>query len=35
MAPFKTIQEFHLFLRDNLRPEEVKDKKDDKDWSYM
>jgi aminoglycoside phosphotransferase len=32
MGPFKTIQEFHLFLRDNLRPEEAKDKKDDEDW---
>jgi thiamine kinase-like enzyme len=32
MGPFKTIQEFHLFLRENLRPEEVKDRKHDEDW---
>lgn len=33
MGPFNTIQEFHLFLKENLRPEEVKvDKEDDEDW---
>jgi thiamine kinase-like enzyme len=32
MGPFKTIQEFHLFPRHNLQPEDVKDRKDDKDW---
>jgi hypothetical protein len=31
MGPLKTVQEFHIFLRDNLRPEEVKDKKNDDD----
>jgi aminoglycoside phosphotransferase len=32
MGPFKTIQEFHLFLRDSLRPDEATPKEDDEEW---
>lgn len=36
MGPFKSVQEFHLFLRDNLRPEEIQDKTVDKeDWQRI
>lgn len=31
-GPFKTTQEFHLWLRDGLRPEEYPDRKNDQDW---
>jgi aminoglycoside phosphotransferase len=31
-GPFKTIQEFHLRLREGLQPSEIKDHKDDQDW---
>jgi aminoglycoside phosphotransferase (APT) family kinase protein len=32
-GPFGTIQEFHLWLREELRPEEHPDRKADEDWS--
>jgi aminoglycoside phosphotransferase len=35
MGPFKSIQKFHLFLRDNLQPKETKDKKEDEDWQRI
>ncbi|KAF1950374.1 kinase-like protein [Byssothecium circinans] len=31
-GPFKTIQEFHLWLRKGLTPEELKDRERDQDW---
>lgn len=31
-GPFKTIQDFHLWLRDGLRPEEHPNQKEDEDW---
>lgn len=31
-GPFKTIQDFHLWLREELRPEEHPDRTDDQDW---
>ena len=32
MGPFGTIQEFHLFLKNNLHPQNVKGKNEDEDW---
>lgn len=32
LGPFGTIQEFHLWLRDGLNPEEHPDRKNDQDW---
>ncbi|KAI0855419.1 kinase-like protein [Xylaria cubensis] len=31
-GPFKTVQDFHLWLREGLRPEEHPDRKSDQDW---
>jgi aminoglycoside phosphotransferase (APT) family kinase protein len=31
-GPFKTIQEFHLWLRRDLEPEHLKDRPKDQDW---
>ncbi|KAK3299899.1 serine/threonine protein kinase [Chaetomium fimeti] len=31
-GPFKTVQEFHLWLREDLRPEDHPNRKDDQDW---
>lgn len=31
-GPFKTIQDFHLWLRENLKPEDLKDREKDRDW---
>lgn len=31
-GPFDTIQDFHLWLRDGLRPEEYPNRKNDNDW---
>ncbi|GAB1311874.1 hypothetical protein MFIFM68171_02084 [Madurella fahalii] len=31
-GPFRTIQDFHLWLREYLRPEEHADRQDDQDW---
>ncbi|PQE19438.1 kinase subdomain-containing protein [Rutstroemia sp. NJR-2017a BBW] len=35
MGPFKNIQEFHLFLRDNFRPKESKGKREGEDWQQL
>lgn len=32
-GPFKTIQEFHLWLREGLKPEEHADKEETQDWA--
>lgn len=32
LGPFKTTQDFHLWLRDDLRPEDHPTRKDDQDW---
>lgn len=34
-GPFKTIQDFHLWLREDLRPEEHPNRKDDQDWKEI
>ncbi|KAJ3528933.1 hypothetical protein NM208_g9986 [Fusarium decemcellulare] len=31
-GPFKTIQDFHLWLREYLKPEEHPEREDDQDW---
>ncbi|KAI0532520.1 kinase-like domain-containing protein [Xylaria digitata] len=31
-SPFKTIQEFHFWLRRDLKPEDLKDREKDQDW---
>ncbi len=31
-GPFKTIQEFHFWLRRDLKPEDLKDREKDQDW---
>jgi len=31
-GPFKTIQDFHFWLRKDLKPEDLKDRKKDQDW---
>lgn len=31
-GPFKTIQEFHFWLRRGLKPEDLKDREKDQDW---
>ncbi|KAL3418444.1 hypothetical protein PVAG01_10160 [Phlyctema vagabunda] len=32
LGPFKTIQEFHFWLREFLNPLEIQDREDDQDW---
>lgn len=32
LGPFKTIQDFHLWLREYLHPSEVQDRENDQDW---
>ncbi|KAI0542835.1 kinase-like protein [Xylaria digitata] len=34
-GPFKTVQDFHLWLREDLRPEEHPDRKNDQDWEEI
>lgn len=34
-GPFKTIQDFHLWLREDLKPEEHPERKDDEDWKKI
>lgn len=34
-GPFKTIHEFHLWLREDLRPEDHPTRKDDQDWKEI
>ena len=34
-GPFKTIHEFHLWLRDGLRPEDNPNREDDQDWKEI
>jgi aminoglycoside phosphotransferase len=34
-GPFKTIQEFHFWLRRDLKPEDLKDREKDRDWHNL
>ncbi|KAK0387000.1 hypothetical protein NLU13_5314 [Sarocladium strictum] len=34
-GPFKTIQDFHFWLRKGLRPEEIQDRERDQDWEDL
>jgi hypothetical protein len=34
-GPFKTIQEFHFWLRRDLKPEDLKDREKDQDWHVL
>jgi aminoglycoside phosphotransferase len=34
-GPFKTIQEFHFWLRRDLKPEDLKDREKDQDWQDL
>ncbi|KAF2264792.1 hypothetical protein CC78DRAFT_516300 [Lojkania enalia] len=34
-GPFKTIQEFHFWLRRDLKPEDLKDREKDQDWHNL
>lgn len=34
-GPFQTIQDFHFWLRNDLRPEELRDRERDQDWKDL